>query len=137
MITDYMAQYILKYLRDGDAHKGGFCNFFDAGYYDNGSWVSMLFQKERIDTARFDDASNPTELICEGRIMPGNLNTTISYSDRDLLIKVLETEDDDSCIAQITMNSNVQSYFQTGDLSTTIEIALQWIISFEQEEEQV
>ena len=135
MITEYMAEYLIKYLKDGanNKHTNGFCNFFDVGYKIGSSWTSALNQKEEITTVRFDNALNPEHLICEGRIPPEHLNLAGDYAGKNFYIRVYDMDNSSSCVAEIPMSSIVQDYFR-GYLSATIEIILQWEISFSEEE---
>lgn len=132
MITDYAIKCLLTYIKNGDSRDSGFFNYFDIGYVDGNNWVSVLTTKIRPRTVRFDDSTNPTKVICEGRISPSNIIVD-TYSGIDFEIRMYDTESDDTCIAIVPMSDVVEEYFRT-ELSSTVEIMLQWEISFDRGE---
>lgn len=132
-MTNYLSECLLRYIKNGNTSSHGLCNYFDIGYYEDGNWETVLVNQESPRAVRFDSANNPKKIICEGLISPDNLVIN-DYTDKEFFIRVSDTTASDTVISEIRMSTKVEEYFQS-NLSSTVEILLQWEISFEEGEE--
>ena len=128
MIKDNLYNIIMTYLMDGSAKRGGFLNYYDIGYYVGDTWNSVLVEKLPIKAKRFTSAASPASISFEGDIPPEEL-LIADYSGKEFYIRVLDTTNDSTALAEVRMAEQVEAYFQT-HLSATTEILIQWQISF-------
>lgn len=125
---DYLFQVIMTYLMDGSKSRGGFLNFFDVGYKNDTTWVSIFNRPVAIKAKRFTNANSASTINFEGNIPPEVLQVA-SYTGKQFYIRVLETTNQSTALAEVEMAENVNEYFQE-HLSAVTEIMIQWQMSF-------